>query len=266
LRDPFAQGLSRSLGISLGAHLLVGAVLTLKAFLFPSEPLRIESAIRVDIVGLPDKSPQLPTAPPPPQAEAPPPPPPPAQLPPRDLAPPPPPPPAVVVLKPTPGPTPKERTAKELRQDQSAALKKLEAIAKLERQARADAAAKAAAAMAQARPLQGNQVSRGGSLSGLTRLDHDTYLSTLEQKIRTAWRPPKYLAKNGLKVKVLVHIDAQGAVIKKAILQSSGNPVFDESALQAIDSIAPFPQPPSSLAGLLLTSGLLLDLEPTTTR
>ncbi len=253
------------MGISLGAHVVVVAALTLKAFFFPNEPLRIESAIRVDIVGLPDKSPQLPPAPPPPQAE-PPPPPPPAQLPPREQAPPPPPPPAVVVLKPTPGPTPKERSARELRQDQTAALKKLEAIAKLERQARADAAAKAAAAMAQARPVQGNQVSRGGSLSGLTRLDHDTYLSSLEQKIRTAWRPPKYLAKNGLKVKVLVHIDAQGAVIKKAILQSSGNSVFDESALQAIDSIVPFPQPPSSLAGLLSTSGLLLDLEPSTTR
>jgi hypothetical protein len=42
------------------AHVAVALLLTIRAYIFPSEPLRIESAIRVDIVGLPEKSQALP--------------------------------------------------------------------------------------------------------------------------------------------------------------------------------------------------------------
>lgn len=253
-----APDLKSALTKSAIAHVILILILTVRAYFFPNEPLNLESAIRVDIVGLPEKSATLPPPVEEPKADAPAAPPPPAtkELPPivkeapKEVAKP-------VVLKPT-KPDPKQQ-----KKNQDAALKRLEAMAKLDRQARTEAMNKALndAKNAQA-AVRGNQISRGSSLSGLTRLDHAKYLDELEARIKGHWRPPKFLANAKLRVRVILLIDPSGAVLKKQIVQSSGNNVFDESALAAIENSMPLSAPPESLHGILANQGVELDLEP----
>lgn len=239
------------------AHVVLLLVLTVRAFLFSGEPIKLDNAIRVDIVGLPEKSAALPPPIEEPKAEAPAAPPPPTtkELPPivkevpKKTEP--------VVLKPT-KPDPKQQ-----RKNQEAAMKRLEAMARLDRQARTEAVTKALndAKNAQA-AVRGNQLSKGSSLSGLTRLDHDRYLEVLKTRIQSHWRPPKFLASSKLRIRVVLFVDQNGAVLKKTIAQTSGNHVFDESALTAIEESLPLQPPPESLRGVLANSGVELDLEP----
>lgn len=240
------------------AHVVFALFLTVRAFMFPSEPLMLESAIRVDIVGLPEKSAKLPDPIEEPKADAP------AEkaepaatkeLPPivkevpKKTEP--------VVLKPT-KPDPKQQ-----KKSQDAALKRLDAMARLDRQAKAEATTKALAdAKTASAAVRGNQISKGGALSGLTRLDHAKYLDGLEARIKQQWRPPKFLANAKLRVRVILLIDPNGAVLKKSIVQSSGNSVFDESALAAVENALPLPAPPETLHSLLANQGVELDLEP----
>lgn len=51
-RDPF----SRYVGLSVIFHCTVVLVFTIKTVFFPSEDLQIRDAIRVDLIGLPDKA------------------------------------------------------------------------------------------------------------------------------------------------------------------------------------------------------------------
>lgn len=253
---------------SAAAHVVFALLLTIRAVFFSGDPLRIENSIRVDIVGLPDKARALPEAPAEPDAGAAP-----KQEPeatksveleaakkalptkPAEA-------PTAVVLK------PKKSDPKDSRKNQEAALKRLDALARLERQAKADAAAKAIAANSNkagagtAHQIKGNEVSRGNSLTGLTRLDHDRYLDDIEIRIRKMWNPPKFLAKAGLRVRVVLFINNQGLITEHKIVQSSGNSVFDDSAVAAIESAQPFAPPPDSLGSLLAQQGVELDLEP----
>lgn len=239
------------------AHVVLILFLTVRAYFFPTEPLQLESAIRVDIVGLPEKTAVLPppidepaaavSAAPAPTTTK--------ELPPiakevpKKSEP--------VILKPV-KPDPKQQ-----KKNQDAALKRLEAMAKLDRMARTEAAKKALADANKAQAVvRGNQISKGNSLSGLTRLDHAKYLDDLEARIKSHWHPPKFLANAKLRVRVVLMIDSTGAVLKKTIVQSSGNNVFDESAISALESSLPLPAPPESLHGILANQGVELDLEP----
>jgi colicin import membrane protein len=238
------------------AHVVFILFLTVRAYFFPSEPLQLESAIRVDIVGLPEKTAVLPPPIEEPAAKAAAP----APSTTKEL------PPLVkevpkktepVVLKPT-KPDPKQQ-----KKNQDAALKRLEAMAKLDRMARTEAATKALADAAKAQAaVRGNQLSKGSSLSGLTRLDHAKYLDDLEARIKNNWHPPKFLANAKLRVRVVLMIDPTGSILKKMIVQSSGNNVFDESAMNAVEGSMPLPPPPESLHGILANQGVELDLEP----
>lgn len=248
---------------SAAAHLLFVLLLTVRAIFFAGEPLHLESAIRVDIVGLPDKARSLPeplaetlaepltatapsTAAEKTEQEATK-----AALPVKSTDAPP-----AVVLK------PKMPDPKESKKHQDAAMKRLEALARLERQAKADAAVKALASTGKSGQVKGNAISRGSSLTGLTRLDHDRYLDEIESRIRKLWNPPKFLAKAGLRVRIVLFINNQGLVTAKKTVQSSGNSVFDDSVTAAIDGAQPFAPPPDSLSSLLAQQGVELDLEP----
>lgn len=254
--------LKSSLIKSAIGHIVIVLILTVRAYFFPSEPLRLESAIRVDIVGLPEKTQSLPppteapaqetTAAPPPTTK---------DLPPVETAKPAENKPKPVVLK------PKKPDPKKQAREQDAALKRLQALSKLESQAKADAAIKALRAAKDAQAaVRGNQLSKGNSLTGLTRLDHARYLDDLEARIKNNWRPPKFLSNAKLRVRVVLLIDKTGSILKRSVVQSSGNGVFDESAMQAIAAAEPLPIPPETLQGLLANQGVELDLEPSGSR
>lgn len=275
LAQPTDDKIGKAIGVSVALHVIAVAAFTIKTVFYPSEPLVLEETIRVDIVSLPDKSMQK--LPPMPVTEpvAPQPPAPPAPEPvkpaepeaPKPVEAKPEAPKPVEVAKPKPEPakpapvqpdSPKVNLNK-AKQDQAAALKRLEALQKIEQMMKSDQA-KAAASKPQ--PVKGNQVSNGASLRGIARMEHQNYLRTVDGAVKGNWALPGWMRSSNLSAKVRLFVDAQGNIVKKTVTRSSNNEVFDERALAAIEAASPLPAPPESLAGVLAVDGIELEFVP----
>lgn len=250
--------LGRAIIYSIAFHVAVVVALTVRAFFFPSEPIRMEHAIRVDIVGLPDK----PIAKLPPPVE---------EVKPPERAKPTLPEPKPEV-KPEPAPKvalPKPDTPKvnlnKTKQEQQAALKRLEAIEKLQKMAnnaKPSHEAPTKVAVESPQPVRGNEVSQGSALKGLARLENENYTEALLEHITRHWNLPQWMANANLSATVQLFIDAQGNVLKKDMTRSSGNPVFDERVMRAIESSMPLPRPPGGIANLVAVRGVQLEFTP----
>ena len=244
----------RAIWLSVALHLGIALFSLTRAFLSPSDPLQLQDAIRVDIVGLPQKIEPDQALPPEPAPAA------------KPVAPaapePEPAPPA-----PTPPPPPKpaapkfvEKPKVDVAHSQKSALnrlKEMDAFAKLEKVA---AEKKAAEVHAKPAPIAGHKVSAGGSLTGIERLDYDRYGAAVKQRVLENWHVPAWLAESDLSARVRVWLDESGRVSKKQIIRSSGNDVFDAAALDAVTSSDPFPPPPENLRGVLAAEGFTLGL------
>ncbi len=111
-------------------------------------------------------------------------------------------------------------------------------------------------------PVKGNEVSRGGSLSGVIRLEQQGYLESVHGSVQSRWNLPGFLANANLKARVRLFIDGRGNVTRREITQSSRNDIFDARLLAAIDASSPLPVPPNSLVGILENDGIELGFEP----
>lgn len=244
--DPFKKYVL----LSLALHGSIILIMTVKVFLFPSDPIVFQSALRVDMVSLPDRLPVSAPAPAPVETTAP-------SLP--DKAAPSAATPVktsapaeeTVVLNPT-KPAPKVDPKKNKQQQQAAIakMKQMSAIDNLEEQFRQDEANKA-------RTYKGNTISKGSELTGLSRLEHDEYVSEVERHVRQFWALPQWLANKDLKAQVRVRFDARGNIIARQLVKSSGNPAFDEVVIDTIEKASPAPAPPERLAKLLEREGIL---------
>ncbi len=72
----------------------------------------------------------------------------------------------------------------------------------------------------------------------------DIYLAQLRERIRAFWAIPDVLLKEGVKAVIRVKIDEQGRLLLAKVEESSGDPNFDRSVLQALYKAEPFPPPP----------------------
>ena len=68
--------------------------------------------------------------------------------------------------------------------------------------------------------------------------DFSQYMENLQAKLKKNWICPDFLEEGH--IRVLFKVDREGYVISGDILESSGNPVFDESAINAIHKSEPF--------------------------
>lgn len=68
--------------------------------------------------------------------------------------------------------------------------------------------------------------------------DFSEYMFNLQNKLKKNWISPDFLEEGH--IRVLFKVDREGYVISGDILESSGNPVFDESAINAIHKSEPF--------------------------
>ena len=68
--------------------------------------------------------------------------------------------------------------------------------------------------------------------------DFSEYMQNLRTKLRKNWVSPDFLEEGH--VRLLFKIDKEGNVIAGDIIESSGNPVFDEAAVNAIHKSEPF--------------------------
>lgn len=238
--SPYSDSFSRPVVVSIVAHALLVGLFAVRAAWFPNEPMMIRNAIRVDIVGLPDKveAPEIetPAPPAPPKVEAK----------------------KVEVQKPAAPkvPAPSLKTAKETQRKALEKLKAMEAIEKLKGEV---SEAKSKEEMGKRpRRFAGNTPSAGNELTGLERLDFDRYFASLESQIRANWHLPGWLAQAQLRAQALVMINEQGQIIKRELLASSGNDVFDAEVLDAIDR-STFPAPPERLRDVLSLRGVVFN-------
>lgn len=76
----------------------------------------------------------------------------------------------------------------------------------------------------------------------------ELYLSQLQERIRSFWVIPEGLLREDVKAVIRVRIDPQGRLLSAELERSSGDKVFDRSALQAVKKAEPFPPPPGGQA------------------
>lgn len=240
---------SRDMMISGFGHGLIFVLIFVRAVFAPSEPMQIRRAIRVDVVDLPQKlneetlPPPAPPSPPQPSAATP---------KPEPVTQPPAPKPS----KPEPIKLKAEKTAKA----QNQAINKLKAQSTIEKfkqdlsHEKKNAPTKPAASQ-----VAGNVISKGNSLSGLEKIEYDRYLVSLEEKIRSNWSIPQWLADADFKAQVQILIDERGYIVKKIFLKSSHNEVFDAKVMEALEGSSPLPPPPARLHGFLSTSGIVVN-------
>lgn len=243
IKDPFDENsvFRSSLKLSLGAHVFVLLFFTVKAFLLPSDAIDYSSAIRVDIVALPDKldPQQIELVKPEEKAE-----------------------------KPTAQPQEKEVEAlkkeseaislkKSVSKQQEALdrLKKMSAIDRIKNEV--DINKKKASALEKVSQVKGNILASGTSLSGLNKLQHDQYISELDAKIKRNWTKPRWI-KDELKARVRIKIDQNGTLISKVLEISSGEPAYDDLVLETIDRSTPFPAPPEKFIDIAAVRGILI--------
>lgn len=253
--------LSRGLAISVGVHVGIFALFFLKSIFFEPKPYDIPASMRVDIVALPDKIQELPAAPAAP-----------APAPPKTESP------KEKEAKPEPAKPKKVLPKKsddainlEKKQSEKSALEKLKAMEAMEK-LKADIAAEKAAehaaaekarldalAKASRAKVKGNQLSPGASLNGLDKLQYDEYGGMLDRHIKPHWQIADWLMRKGYRAQALVRVDAQGNLISKQMLRSSGNPDFDQAALDTIDRSVPLPPPPEKFVAIVSQQGIVVD-------
>lgn len=81
--------------------------------------------------------------------------------------------------------------------------------------------------------------------------DFSVYMSTLQGKIQKNWNPPEF--DDDGDATVMFTVTRRGDLVNTEIVKSSRNPVFDESALEALRKSAPFDKFPADTTKNALT-------------
>lgn len=207
--------------LSFLAHLSLALIFTIKKSYFPSEDILIQTAVRVDMVGLPEKVFQKRVT----QERS------------------------KVTKKNKPIRKKLERVAlrkkKTINQFEEQAFKKLKNISENKRNSTTLYA--------------GNKVVRGASLKGIDRIDYDNFFSNLHTHIKAKWELPSWLVEEGLSALVLIKMDKKGNLISKQFLRKSGNETFDRAVFSCLKNSIPFPEPPQRLKKYIGSLGIELE-------
>jgi colicin import membrane protein len=226
-------------------HLAIVFFFTVNAYLFPDENINFENAIRVDIVGLPEKLKKLPEPAKSKELAKP-------EVQKTELTPAKP----EEVAKPAPVPVPDKKAIDlERKKAQQKAVEKLEAMESLKAMEEEDEKEKADAKKT---AVAGNVANSGNALTGILQNQISSYIGQVKDHVNNNWNLPQWMANANLKAQALVMIDARGVVIHRSIVKTSGNSGFDDSILSAIDRSSPFPAPPNALVGVFKNKGFTL--------
>lgn len=108
----------------------------------------------------------------------------------------------------------------------------------------------------------GNRISEGSSLYGGSGENSgdifDRYAVSLMETVRKHWRLPGYLAKKDLKCKIQIFIGKNGEVLKHRVIESSGNPDYDDRALKSINAVGRFDAPAKEIASRIAAGEIAL--------
>ncbi len=81
---------------------------------------------------------------------------------------------------------------------------------------------------------------------GTQSLKYASYMQHIKDKIQNVWVYPQEAQENGQQGRLLIlfSIDKQGNVVRLSLLRSSGYPLLDKAAMEAIKDASPFPPLP----------------------
>jgi len=82
------------------------------------------------------------------------------------------------------------------------------------------------------------------------------YYNQIWQRVREAWVLPESLVQRRLETIIGIRIGRSGVIHRTWTEKSSGNPVFDQSALRAVAKVNPLPPLPPEFRGEYLEVGL----------
>lgn len=226
--------------------------MVIKVSLFTKPEINLSEAIRVDMVGLPEKYNPAQKS---------------TDLPEKNEKQPEP----VVEEKPRPKPEPKVEAKPEpkvepkaepdkvkldkAKQKQKSALEKLKKLSAIDKIR--DQVQKEKSAAETAKILKGRTIAKGSAITGLDKIQSENYLVQLDALIKSKWQLPQWLIGKPLKTKILVKIEPDGRVRDRKVVQTSGNPTYDEYCLQAIEKAAPFPKVPDKFTEVFSEDGVL---------
>lgn len=243
--------LSRGLIYSIIAHIVLVVAMIVQVVFYPSDALDLSRAIRVDMIDLPDKVISQPI----PEDKT--------KLPEKKIVEPSPEPEAKVVKE---EPKPKLPEKKEKPIDESVNINKVkskqkDALNKLKAAAAIEKLKEEESKKNETKPkpvFKGRILSAGTSITGLDKLQSDSYLSQLDGKIKSHWALPQWLIGKPLRARVLIKFDEAGTILYKKITQSSGNPTYDDYCLLAIDKATPLPKVPEKFSTVYKVDGVVI--------
>lgn len=216
---------------SLGGHLGLVFIFTVKALVFPSEDIIFQDSIRVDIVDLPEKrkskiiekraNQKKKTKPLRKKTEK------------------------MVFKK-------KSNSKKNLDKKRRRALDRIRASQAIDRIRDEQEVEK--------ETIKGNvlKAGTGDALAPLHQRKFDNYIGILNRHVKEKWRLPQWLAEANLTAQAIIKIDEKGYITKKKIFKSSGNRQYDDFVLAAIEKSSPLPQPPELFLDLVRIDGIRL--------
>ena len=83
------------------------------------------------------------------------------------------------------------------------------------------------------------------AVNKIVQEDFSEYMDNIHERLHTLWQPPDFMEEGH--VKVYFKLDKKGNLYNPTIIETSGNDIYDESALYAIKKAAPFAEfPPNS--------------------
>lgn len=94
--------------------------------------------------------------------------------------------------------------------------------------------------------MQGSAAKGPGIPGAMQSMGYDSYYALITRKIWSEWIYPESNS-SGLEVIIAVKIDRDGKVVSREIEKSSGDTLFDRSALKAISKASPLPPPPTEI-------------------
>jgi colicin import membrane protein len=245
---------------SLVIHAALFLFFTVKATFFADAPIQLENAIRVDIVGMPDRVAEVPKLPEPAAPPKP------VEMPKKEVPPPPTP---VVKTEPVKQPPPKAKEPDAINLDKTKSkqkqalekLKQMQALENIQKDLENENKKKAAQAAKEVK-YKGNVLNAGTELTGISKLQAENYTNEVYKHMKNYWEIPQYIKNNGLSAMVLVRFDESGNILSKSIVKSSGNQAFDEIVLTAIQNSSPVPPPPGKFAKIASVEGFLFRFRP----
>jgi len=238
--------LSHYVKISILLHSLLVLAFSINILFFSDPSIDFTKAIRVDMVGLPDKI----TLPQSPEPATP-------ALPKREEPLPVTTPPKLAEKNPSPKVDPNAVKLEKAKEKQALQkLKQMAALEEIQKSLDNDKRKKAAQA-ANRYQYKGNILNSGSELTGVNKMQAEDYIEKVHTHMMDQWILPEYLKNRNFMTVVQIRFDENGNILSKEVVKSSGNPSFDAVVLSTIQKSSPVPPPPAKFVRISSLEGFL---------